>query len=694
VQGVKSLGFGREICGDLRSAEEREWLVTNGLGGYASGTVAGMLTRRYHGMLVAALKPPLRRTLLVAKFDETALYNGRGYPLYTNRWADGTVDPHGYRQIEGFSLEGAVPLWRFACADALLEKRVWMQQGENTTYVRYDLRRASGPLLLEVKALVNYRDYHATTREGSWRMALDPIRDGISVTSFPGARPFYVLAEGAEAFPAHDWYFGFDLPVERERGLDHQEDHLHAMTFRAVIELGGLLTIVASTESNPTLDGEAALTARRQHQRDVMRSWKTARPKTKDPAPDWIDHLALAADQFIVNRPSRDEPDGRTIIAGYHWFGDWGRDTMISLPGLTLSTGRPEVARSILRTFARYVDHGMLPNRFPEAGETPEYNTVDGTLWWVEAIRAYHAATGDNDLLRELFPALRDVVDWHVKGTRYRIHVDPEDGLLSAGEPGVQLTWMDAKVGDWVITPRIGKPVEVNALWYNALRAMAGFARQLGTPDKEYEVMAGRSLKGFKIFWNETAGYCYDVLDGPDGNNPSLRPNQILAVSLPESPLDSAQQRGVVDACATHLLTSYGLRSLAPGHLHYQGHYVGDQRSRDGAYHQGTVWGWLIGPFILAHLRVYKDPQKALDLLDPMADHLSAHGVGNLSEIFDGDAPMTPQGCIAQAWTVAEVLRAWTAIRNHSDIRSAERKSRLNDGRADKLPHRPYDPRG
>jgi predicted glycogen debranching enzyme len=315
-------------------------------------------------------------------------------------------------------------------------------------------------------------------------------------------------------------------------------------------------------------------------------------------------------------------------------------------------------------------------------------------LWWVEAIRAYHAATGDNDLLRELFPALRDVVDWHVKGTRYRIHVDPEDGLLSAGEPGVQLTWMDAKVGDWVITPRIGKPVEVNALWYNALRAMAGFARQLGTPDKEYEVMAGRSLKGFKIFWNETAGYCYDVLDGPDGNNPSLRPNQILAVSLPESPLDSAQQRGVVDACATHLLTSYGLRSLAPGHLHYQGHYVGDQRSRDGAYHQGTVWGWLIGPFILAHLRVYKDPQKALDLLDPMADHLSAHGVGNLSEIFDGDAPMTPQGCIAQAWTVAEVLRAWTAIRNHSDIRSAERKSRLNDGRADKLPHRPYDPRG
>ncbi len=671
-----SLEFGREICGELRSAETREWLVTNGLGGYASGTVAGVLTRRYHGMLVAALKPPLGRTLLVAKLDEAARYHDRDYPLSTNRWADGTVAPHGYRHMERFFLEGTIPVWRFACADAWLEKRVWMQQGENTTYVRYDLRRATGPLTLEIKALVNYRDYHATTRGGSWRMALDPIKDGISVTAFPGAQTFYLLAEGAEALPAHAWYFGCDLPVERERGLDHREDHLHAVTFRAALEPGRSLTIAASTERNPTLDEEVTLTAHQQHERDVMKSWKTARPKTKDAVPDWIAHLALAADQFIVKRLSTGESDGRTIIAGYHWFGDWGRDTMISLPGLTLSTGRPEVARSILRTFARYVDHGMLPNRFPDAGETPEYNTVDATLWYVEAIRAYHAATGDDDLLRELFPALRDIVDWHAKGTRYRIHVDPEDGLLYAGEPVMQLTWMDAKVGDWVVTPRIGKPVEVNALWYNALRAMAGFARQLRRPTREYEVMAGRSLKGFGRFWNETTGYCYDVLDGPDGHDPSLRPNQILAVSLLESPLNPAQQRGVVEACATHLLTSYGLRSLAPGDPRYQGHYGGDQRSRDGAYHQGTVWGWLMGPFVLAHLRIYKDPQKALALLDPMADHLLAHGVGSLSEIFDGDAPMTPRGCIAQAWTVAEVLRAWTTIQDHSAMRHAGRRTR------------------
>lgn len=671
-----SLEFGREICGDLRSAEAREWLVTNGLGGYASGTVAGVLTRRYHGMLVAALNPPLGRTLLVAKLDETAHYHDHDYPLSTNRWADGTVDPHGYRQIERFSLEGAVPVWRFACADAWLEKRVWMSQGENTTYVRYDLRRGSAPLTLEIKVLVNYRDFHAATRGGEWRMTLDPITHGVMVTAFPAARPFYLFAKGADALPAHEWYFGFDLSVERERGLDHREDHLHAVTFRAVLEPGRSLTIVASTERNPTLDGKVALTARQQHEREAMKCWKTARHKKKGAVPGWVDHLALAADQFIVNRPSKDEPDGRTIIAGYHWFGDWGRDTMISLPGLTLSTGRPEIARSILRTFARYVDHGMLPNRFPEAGEAPEYNTVDATLWYVEALRAYHAVTGDDDLLRQLFPALRDIVDWHVRGTRYRIHMDSEDGLLYAGEPGVQLTWMDAKVGDWVVTPRIGKPVEVNALWYNALRAMAGFARQLGKPDKEYEIMAERSLKGFSRFWNGTAGYCYDALDGPDGNDPSLRPNQILAVSLPESPLDPAQQSGVVEACATHLLTSCGLRSLAPGDPQYQGHYGGDPGSRDGAYHQGTVWGWLVGPFVLAHLRVYKDPEKALDLLEPMADHLLAHGIGTFSEIFDGDAPMTPRGCIAQAWTVAEVLRAWTTIQSHSAMRHAQTKRR------------------
>jgi predicted glycogen debranching enzyme len=301
----------------------------------------------------------------------------------------------------------------------------------------------------------------------------------------------------------------------------------------------------------------------------------------------------------------------------------------------------------------------MLPNRFPDEGQAPEYNTVDATLWYFEAIRAYHEATHDDALLRDLFPVLTDIVDWHVRGTRYQIHVDPADGLLYAGEPGVQLTWMDAKVDDWVVTPRIGKPVEVNALWYNALRVMASFARLLGEPPERYGARAEQARVGFARFWNDEVGYCYDVLDGPDGNDPALRPNQLFAVSLPHSPLPPERQKAVVDACGRHLLTSHGLRSLDPRHPDYKGHHGGDRRTRDAAYHQGTVWGWLIGPFVSSHLRVYNDLELARSFLWPLIQELDAHCMGSLSEIFDGDPPHTPCGCIAQAWTVAEVLRVW-----------------------------------
>lgn len=666
-----SIEFGREICGSLDTAGSREWLVTNGIGGYASGTVAGLLTRRYHGLLVAALKPPLGRTLLLAKLYETAFYAERFYRLHTNRWADETVDPHGYRYIQHFQLEGTAPVWQFTCADALLEKRVWMQQGTNITYVRYHLHRATQPLTLTLKAMVNYRDDHGSTQARDWKMAIAPVNSGIRVTAYPGAVPVYLLSDCATASANHNWYYGFDLAAERDRGLTDHEDHLHAATFRVTLEAGESLTFVASTETNPDLDGEAALKSDWAHRQTLSDRWNT-QPRNGD-TPGWIKHLVLAADQFIVHRPlaagaaptspaGPDQPEAgsKTIIAGYHWFGDWGRDTLISLPGLTLSTGRPELARSILRTYARYVDQGMLPNRFPDDGETPEYNTVDATLWYFEAVRAYHAATGDEALLGELFPVLAEIIDWH-RGTRYNIHFDPADGLLYAGEDGVQLTWMDAKIGDWVVTPRTGKPVEINALWYNALLTMAKFAHQIGKPPGAYQAMADRVSKHFGRFWNEATGYCYDVIEGPDGDDASLRPNQIFAVSLPATLLSAAQQQGVVEACGRSLLTSYGLRSLAPDHPQYQGHYGGDPRQRDSAYHQGTVWGWLIGPFVLAHLRVYGNRAQARQLLQPMANHLYAHGVGNLSEIFDGDAPMTPRGCIAQAWTVAEVLRAWVA---------------------------------
>jgi predicted glycogen debranching enzyme len=306
----------------------------------------------------------------------------------------------------------------------------------------------------------------------------------------------------------------------------------------------------------------------------------------------------------------------------------------------------------------------MLPNRFPDAGEVPEYNTVDATLWYFQAVRAYHAVTGDDELLRQLYPVLADILDWHQRGTRYHIQMDAGDGLLFAGESGVQLTWMDAKVGDWVVTPRIGKPVEVNALWYGTLRSQAHFAHCLGYPSQPYDTLAERVANSFSRFWNPSTGYCYDVIDGPKGDDPTLRPNQIFAVSLSDSLLNREQQQRIVEACQTYLLTPVGLRSLAPSHPDYQGHYGGNQHQRDGAYHQGTVWGWLLGPFALAHWRVYQNPAQALTFLEGMAPHLSVHGLGTISEIFDGDSPFTPRGCFAQAWSVAEILRAWADLQS------------------------------
>jgi len=653
------LELGRDLCGDPHFSTGREWLVTNGLGGYASGTVSGVLTRRYHGLLVVALKPPVARTLLLTKLDETVTYDGQAYPLFANRWQGGQLEPEGYRYLECFHLEGTTPVWTFALADALMEKRAWMQQGANTTYIRYDHCRGSRPLVLSIKAIVNHRDHHGNTRAGDFEMRVEPLPGGLRMVAGE-SEPFYLLADGAVVTPQHEWYTGYYLSVEDYRGLDALDDNLYAGRFEATLEPGQSLTLVASTEAAPRLDGLAAYAERRAYEAELL---ETARP-VMGSVPPAIEQLLLAAGQFIVRRNLPGEVEGRSVMAGYPWFSDWGRDTMISLPGLAMATGRHELAASVLRTFAHYMDRGMLPNRFPDEGEAPEYNTVDATLWYFEAIRAYHTATGDDALLRDLFPVLQEIVDWHLRGTRYQIRADKADGLLYAGEPGVQLTWMDAKVGDWVVTPRIGKAVEINALWYDALCIMADFARFLGEPAERYETLTERARAGFARFWNEEVGYCYDAIDASDGDDPSLRPNQLLAVSLAHSPLPPEQQKLVVDACARHLLTSHGLRSLAPGHPAYTGHYGGDRRTRDGAYHQGTVWGWLIGPFASAHLRVYRDPAAARSFLHPMLRQLDSHGLGSLSEIFDGDPPFAPRGCIAQAWSVAEVLRVWKETEN------------------------------
>jgi predicted glycogen debranching enzyme len=683
-----TIQFGRDICGNLAIAQSREWLVTNGIGGYGSGTIAGLQTRRYHGLLCAALKPPLGRTLLLASLDEMVQYHQQYYPLYANAWTDGAIAPHGYQEIESFRLEGTIPIWTFACADAAIEKGIWMQQEQNTTYIRYTVRRASSPLLLSLKALVNYRDYHSQTHGGDWKMQIEAISDGLAVTAFAGATPFYLFADVERLRPpvpkpklglhiprwtiVNEWVVGFDLAKERDRGLCDREDRLHAADLDVMLERGDSLTVIATTETHPLLNGRTALAQRRSHEQNLLKRWRATSQLPPSETPDWVQQLVLAADQFIVNRPLPECPDGKTIIAGYHWFGDWGRDTMISLPGLTLATGRAEIARTILLTFARYLDRGMLPNLFPEAGEAPAYNTVDAALWYFEAVRAYWVATGDEEAIAQLFPALVEIVHYYRTGTRYQIHLDPGDGLIYAGEAGMQLTWMDVKIGDWVVTPRIGKPVEINALWYNALLITVQLARQLNRPTHEYEQLVQLARQGFGRFWNAKAGYCYDVLDTPEGNDASLRPNQIFAVSLPfeEMPLlPPGQQQLVVQAVARALLTSHGLRSLSIDDPDYQGVYGGDRIQRDRVYHQGTVWGWLLGPFVQAHLNVYADPCQARQFLEPMVHHLKSACIGSLSEIFDGNAPMMPRGAVAQAWTVAEVLRVWHLLTVNSQQR-------------------------
>jgi len=658
---MEPIRFSRSIVNHPETSQSKEWLVTNGIGGYASGTIANVLTRRYHGLLTAALRPPTRRTLLIAKLDEIASYGDQSVPLFANQWGDGSIDPRGFVYIESFHLEGTLPVWTFAIGDALLEKRIWMQQGENTTYVQYSLKRASAPMNLRTKVLVNYRDHHNTTAGHGWVMNVQPVNHGIRILPFSGATSFQVLCAEAACKPKHVWYFHFALSKEVYRGLGALDDHLLAAEFEVTLQLNHPITFILSSEDNLNLDGAKALADRRYYEQKLVAL-----------APDIPAQLKLAADQFVIHRATENNPDGKSIIAGYHWFSDWGRDTMISLPGLTLATGRADIARTILRTYADYVSEGMLPNRFPDSGETLEYNTVDATLWYFEALHAYYVRTKDMDLLAEIFPVLEKIITHHRLGTRYQIHVDPADGLLYSGGEGVQLTWMDAKVGDRVITPRTGKAVEINALWYNALKIMALFSEVLKKEPASYEKMASKVKKSFDRFWYSEGNYLYDVIDTPDGPDHSLRPNQLFAVSLTHSPIPRFQQKIVVDVAATQLLTAHGLRSLAPSQQEYHGDYGGDMVHRDQSYHQGTVWGWLIGPFVIAHLKVYNDANLAATFLSPLLDQLTDFGVGSIGEIFDGDSPYHPRGCIAQAWSVAEVIRSCEAIGYYGQITYAQ----------------------
>ncbi|HEU4414993.1 MAG TPA: amylo-alpha-1,6-glucosidase [Candidatus Angelobacter sp.] len=642
----------RAVCTDFAAAVSREWLETNGLGGFACGTVAGASTRRYHGLLTAALNPPGGRMLLLAKMEETLIIGERRIDLSTNEYA-GAIHPAGYLLLTGFRL-GPFPTWTFEVDGARLEKTVFMPHGSNTVHVEYKLLQApnGGEATLELRPLIAFRDYCSTTHENpvlNGAFACTP--NAVSVEPYPGLPPLYFAHDADSAREQGYWYRNFLYRVERERGLDFEEDLFNP--FMLSVNLGRKrgVTVIASTERRDIGQAVAVREA------ELLRRKRIA---ASAPATDsLVGPLTIAADQFLAVRG-----DDGTVIAGYPWFTDWGRDTMISLPGLTLFTGRAEIARSILRNFARHADKGMLPNRFGDSSQEPEFNTIDATLWFFEAIRAYAAATSDYSFIRaELYDALNQIVDFHIQGTRYNIKM-ADDALLSGGAPDVQLTWMDAKIGDWVVTPRSGKPVEIQALWYNALRIMAELADRFGDAERrtKYSQLAAMASQSFnRDFWNQDAGCLYDVVNS-GAADASIRPNQILAVSLHHSMLAPERARAVVKTVERELLTPVGLRTLSPSDPRYRPRYEGDQRSRDSAYHQGTVWPWLLGPYVSAYVRVNgrtaEARARARELLRGLEQHLTEAGLGQISEIFDGDAPHQPRGCFAQAWSVAEVLRA------------------------------------
>jgi predicted glycogen debranching enzyme len=672
---MKALRIGRDRLGDLGAASRLEWLVTNGIGGYAAGTLGGALTRRYHGLLIASLKPPVARTFMLAKLAERIQVDGEWVDLDVNHWADGSSAPLGHLHLESFALEGSIPCWTFAVGDTRIEKRVWMEHGENTTYIQYRVASAHAPVALALKALTGWRDHHETQPAGQGAATIEDLAGGVSIQMNAQAQKLFLFADGATFTSVNEWYRAFALAVETERGLDDREDLLYAVNITRTLAAGEALTVVASDSSMAAASGSAgalalagALPRRRAHERALLDAHARAHGKLARSAPEWVARLVLAADSFVVERAAADGtrrsgPDApRSVLAGYPWFTDWGRDTMIALPGLTLATGRPELARAVIRLFAAHVDRGMLPNYFPDSGEPAEYNTVDAALWCFQAVRAYVEGTSDDALLAEVWPQLQSILAGYREGTRYNIAVDPADGLVTQGADGVALTWMDARVDDWVATPRRGKPVEINALWYNAHTAMAALAPRVQQDAAPFAEQAAHIAASFARFWNEPARALFDVLDGPLGDDASIRPNMIFAVSLPDSPLPPPRRRAVVDAVGRSLLTSHGLRSLEARDPQYRAHMTGERRIRDSAYHQGTVWTWLLPHHALAHFRAYGDRDAALQLLQPFEDLLQGMAIGTLPEVADGAEPHTPRGCFAQAWTVAETLRAWHTI--------------------------------
>jgi predicted glycogen debranching enzyme len=657
---------------DEESLSNREWLVTNGLGGYASGPLAGPNTRRYHGLLIANLPAPLGRMLILNHLSEMVrLPDGQTLLIGSEEQESGGLATRGKNHLKEFRLEAGLPVWLYEVNGVAFEKRIFMPHQQNTVRVHYRLVR--GPSLrLKFRPSVNFRGHEAPVN------TMNPDQYFFRAE----ANRYEVAREGLDA-TLRLWLEGKDnaftlegklltnivYPLEESRGYEAIGDLWSPGYFRATLTQDSEIYFVASTERWPAIFAMSPLAAFEAEQTRRSRLIDLADQAARaGPAAEWV----LAADQFLITpvgrvadatRAHAAGDEARTVIAGYHWFTDWGRDTMISLEGLTLVTGRHAEAGYILRTFAQYVQDGLIPNLFPEGEQHGLYHTADASLWFFHALDRYLSVSGDRDTLRLILPKLLEIAEKHLSGTHFGIGVDPADGLLRQGAQGYQLTWMDAKIGNWVVTPRRGKAVEINALWYNALRLLEAWCReeQSDQAAASYTRAADRAYHSFnRRFWNAEKGYLFDVVDGERGDDISCRPNQIFALSLSHPVLDQCYWAAVVETVHSRLLTPFGLRSLAPGEPEFKSKYYGDLRARDAAYHQGTVWAWLIGPFINAWLRVHPGNHKgARQFLADFAKHLGEACIGSISEIFDAEAPYTPRGCIAQAWSVAEVLRSW-----------------------------------
>lgn len=643
--------LGRATLRDLDQALHLEWLETDGLGGYACGTVVGARTRRYHALLMAATRPPVGRRMLVAGLEEHLHVDGSVIELGCNLYGE-VVHPAGHLLQESFALD-PWPVFTWAADDLRLRKSVCMPHRLGVTVIRYDLLQAPGATWVAARPLVAGRDmHHLQQAESGFSPQVMTTPHLLWVQPHDEASHLALYFPGGEFQADGLWYYDFHYPREAERGLDYVEDLYSPGEISWLLRPEETAWLVLGREPLAAFDGEALYLAERERRAELGRRWAS------DPV---ASRLAVAADQFLVDRDVDRRP-GRSVIAGYPWFGDWGRDTMIALPGLTLVTGHPEDCALALRTYAANMRQGLIPNTFGEGGD-PAYNTVDATLWFLVALRRHYDVVRELDLVSDLWPQVCEALEAYASGTAFGMHRD-DDGLLVAGDATTQLTWMDAKVGDWVVTPRHGKAVEINALWYNALRIGEFFAERMGEEELRrcWSRQARQVRQGFEQFWSDELGYCYDCLR-PEVADPALRPNQLLALSLPYMALSAERGQRLLDVVTERLLTPYGLRTLAPGSPGYAARYGGDQWARDGAYHQGTVWPWLMGPYVSALFRVYGASdslrERARDLLQPLIAHLDDAGLGSISEVFDAEPPFTPGGCFAQAWSIAEVLRVW-----------------------------------